>query len=572
MPEPASSSRAIPSPALESPARPLAGLASSIARLARPLASARRRALSAGLVLGLAAFSVGLASCRSEDGSAPTARADGGPGPLDAGPLDAGRDDAGGGGPGEAWTYAYVAPDGPPVELLRGERWRRHWIEDVRPYWITPEAVGVPEGNFPTFRGMDGSLQGSTERRPRMLGRQTYVYAIGYLLTGEARLLELARAGARWLLDHARDADRGGWHARLDETGAPAATRDPKLAQDTAYCLLGLAAWYFVTRDPEAEAAILEARDLLFDEARYWDAAQRRIKDGLDPTLSVEVDAEGDQGWELVAQLDPINAFLLLSQPVLREPARRAQLLGDLETLARTLVERFWSNGLFWGVHNQQGRYGARHVDYGHTLKTYWMLLEIDKRLPEHPLSDFLAAHARRQLERAKDQANGRWAKRPRTETVNELGSDWWIHAEADQLAAVLDWMDHDDRDWLARTQSSWLEDYVDDAEPVREVIPSIKANGDRAWGWRWTDTAKCNEWKNGYHSTEHALVLYLAGRHQEAATATLHFAVAEDEVERFEARPYVFRGTVASRTPAERLELGGRSLRHVEVGFVEIH
>src|SRR5207237_2819978 len=94
--------------------------------------------------------------------------------------------------------------------------------------------------------------------------------------------------------------------------------------------------------------------------------------------------------------LDPINGFLLLAQPVLSDAGRREQLLGDLRTLGRTLIDSFWQDGIFFGTQSGKGSFGANHVDFGHTLKSYWMLLQIDKRLPEHPFSGFVADNVHR--------------------------------------------------------------------------------------------------------------------------------------------------------------------------------
>lgn len=85
---------------------------------------------------------------------------------------------------------------------------------------------------------------------------------MSFALTGDVCLLRRAELGVRWRLDHAVDA-HGGCHAQLRADGTP--IDGAKTAhQDLSYCMLGLAAWYFVTRDAEAEVALLSARDLLF--------------------------------------------------------------------------------------------------------------------------------------------------------------------------------------------------------------------------------------------------------------------------------------------------------------------
>lgn len=514
-----------------------------------------------GLALGLCACS----GSDTEDAGAP----DSGPvddagGLADAGPADSGAR--------PVVEYTHVPPPADSVpDVLKGDRWRDHYVQDLMPYWTMPEAFGTPEGNFPTYRGMDGTLQGATERRPRMLARQTYAYSVGYMLTGQPRLLQLAHSGARWLMDHAKDEARGGWHARLTSTGE-AAGNDPKTAQDTAYCMLGLGAYFFVTRDPEVEAVILETRDLLFSDV-YWDAQLNRVKDAVSADLSTEVDVENDGGSELVAQLDPINAFLLLTQPVLSDPARRQQFKEDLRRLADVMVSTFFSDGIFWGVHNKQGQYRTKHVDFGHTLKAYWMILEIDKRLDDHPFQALVLDNVHRIVDLAYDEPNKLWSKRPIASTQVDHGSDWWIFAEEDQIAATLNMLDGRYIPELSNTADGWLKHYVDDfMQSPGEVIPGITRTGNRVYNWPSADTAKCNQWKNGYHSSEHALVMYLTGRYLEDAQADLHFAVPAADSSSFEARPYFFHGTEVARVEGATLAVGAATLQGVQVSFSEMY
>lgn len=506
------------------------------------------------------------AACASDPG--PDAGAAGDATVADAGSSDAEAPDAetvDGSAP-----YTYVAPPTTPApEFLQAERWKTHFADDLRPYWMLPDAFGQPEGNFPSLRDMTGRAIPGGVRHPRMIARQTFAYAMGFALTGEPRLIELAHAGMRWLAERARD-PRGGCHARLDATGAP--IEDVKTAQDLEYCALGFAAYHFAARDPAAERELFALRDLLFDPTKYWDAENQRIRDAMSADLTREVDVEGDGGWELVAQLDAMNGFLLLAQPVLSTPERRAQFLGDLETLGQSLVRHFWSAGIFWGVHNAKGRYLTKHVDFGHTLKSYWMLRETDKRLPGNPFRLLLEAEARRMLDRAYDRPNGRWAKRPSDETSVEYGSDWWQYAEADQLAASLDMGGGALEDVRAETQKRWVQDYVDRTRPAREVVPSIRRNGQWVFGWRDTDTAKCNEWKSGFHSVEHALVAYLAGAWREGTPAALHFAIPRADVDTFVARPYVFQGTELDRAVVGTATVGGEARAIVRVRFERLY
>ncbi|MEO1337323.1 MAG: AGE family epimerase/isomerase, partial [Myxococcota bacterium] len=466
--------------------------------------------------------------------------------------------------------YPYVQASADPVPAARqSETWVSHIRDDLMPYWTSDIAMGSPVGNFPTNRGMDGRVAGDSRRYLRMLSRQTYAYSIGYLVTGDPQLLTLADAGARWILDHGWDEANGGWYQQLRSTGTPV-PNGPKYAQDTAYAVLGLAAYYFITRDPASEEAILRTRDLLFDPERFFDEETGRIVDGMNAELSAEIE-HADAGWELVAQLDPINAFMLLVQPVMSDSSRRSQFLADLRQLSEVMWTEFFSDGIFWGIAQNQGRYRTRHVDFGHNLKAYWMIREVDKRLSDAPFFDRLAENIDAQVLRAFDDTEGRWAKRPINAEQVEYGSDWWIYAESDQLAATLSLSNTSYNPILAQTQAAWLEDYVDDQ--YGEVFPNIRRNGAAAFSWGPADTAKCNLWKSGYHSMEHAVMMYLVGTYLEEKNAVMHFAVPASATDTFVARPYFLRGTEVSRTAADAaVTVGTRELVPVSVEFNQIH
>ncbi len=467
-------------------------------------------------------------------------------------------------------AYSHVEPTLSTVPAaLTPQTWIDHLENDILPYWRQTEARGTPVGNFPTERTMIGTPTSSTDRRPRMLSRQTYAYAIGYLLTGDPELLRLAHAGAQWLLDHVPDDTAGGYHSLLDQNGQPTGN-EAKSAQDTAYVMLGLAAYHFVTRSPAAEAELLKGYDLLFDPTTYFDADNQRIRDGMLADFSGEWDRFDDGGWELVSQLDPINAFMLLAQPVLSNPADRELFLSSLRTLSETMIRDFWQDGIFWGIHNRKGAYGTHHVDFGHTLKTHWMILQVDKRLDDHPFEAFLDDHAPAGVAAAFDADNGRWAKRPTSATAVEYGSDWWIYAEADQLAATLA-LQNGAPTYVDDTAANWLTDYVD-TRPEGELIPGIRRDGNPVFNWPPWDTAKCNLWKNGYHSSEHALMMYLVSSYFSNQAATLYFAVPAADAQTFIARPYYLDGEETGREVLDPVDVDGTPLTRVRVVFERLY
>jgi mannose/cellobiose epimerase-like protein (N-acyl-D-glucosamine 2-epimerase family) len=282
------------------------------------------------------------------------------------------------------------AQDGMPRsnEVSTGSVWMDHMVQDILPFWTSDQALGSPAGNFPTDRSVSGLADDSTDRWPRMLGRQTFVYSLGYLMTGNPELLEYAAAGTDYLLENAR-AEDGTWYETISASGSPW-PNTPRMAQSTAYALMGPASFFFVTRNPEAESAIIETRNLMFNPDYYWDPEDECIVDGLTMPAGSRVYLTAG-GHELVAMLDQINAYMLLVQPVLSEEADRGIFLDDLELLGSRIVDLHWEDGVFWGVSSQHGNFRSRHVDFGHTLKSYWMLYNINNRLPHRPFDQLIS-------------------------------------------------------------------------------------------------------------------------------------------------------------------------------------
>jgi len=243
-------------------------------------------------------------------------------------------------------------------DLPSGERWKEHLEKDLLPFWTVPDALGTPRGNFPTYRCNDGRLidperpcpeaqdprglvkEGLEEQYVRMMGRQAYFYGVAYHLLGDPALLELARDGVDYLRRHALSPGTGSAATRLRD-GEPAGPPDlERTAQDLAYAQVGMAMYYYLTRDPEVLRDIVRLKHHIFEN--YWDEGFGMMR--------WTVRGEDRERKELVAQLDQVNAYLLLLTPILPEP-ERGQWKADLVRLAGVLRRRFFSprEHLFFG-------------------------------------------------------------------------------------------------------------------------------------------------------------------------------------------------------------------------------
>lgn len=450
-----------------------------------------------------------------------------------------------------------------PDELPSTVRWREHLVSELLPYWMSPAAQGSPVGNFPTFRCNDGSAllpeapcaelseHGWIVRElgrdyTRMKSRQVFVYGVAYHVTGEEKYLLLAQAGVRWLREHAyehtTDSVISYW-----EGGKPGPPAGQRTTQDLAYAQLGLAFYYYLTRDPEVLADLVRVQRHVME--RYWDpnlgGGQLRwvLEDGNTP-------GEAER-QELVASLDQLNAYLLLVAPLLEDPALAAQWRGDALRLAHVIKDRYFApeHGLFWGtLHEPERKLGSRHTDFGHSIKALWMLYLAGHTLGDEALVAFARPLVAPLLARAA-QPSGCWASGLRADGSLDAGSQWWVVAELDQAAATLALREPAEAGrapaayarYLPGSYQCWLTRFVD------------KVGGD-TWPWipaSWTPELyarggppKAFHWKSGYHAAEHALIAIITTAGLRGERLPLYFAFAKPPAAG-RIQPYYYRGTI---------------------------
>jgi mannose/cellobiose epimerase-like protein (N-acyl-D-glucosamine 2-epimerase family) len=454
--------------------------------------------------------------------------------------------------------------------LPDGQRWLDHLNQDLLPFWTMPEALGNPIGNFPTYRCNDGSLFNPAKPCPeladpdpsvagiikldrdytRMKNRQVFAYGIAYHLTGNPEYLRLAKAGTDWLRRNAIERKNGrilGAYTYFSEPGhVPGPDIAQRTSQDLAYAATGLGFYYYLTRDPAVLKDVVALKDYIF--RTYYDS-------GRDILTWVKVpspDGDKTNQLELVGQLDQVYAYMMWLTPTLPEPLR-TQWKTDLQHLARIMVGQFFSprESMMWGAITDTAtrRLGTDHTDFGHTVKTLWLIYEIGKLNDDAALMDFGRVHAARILERAYIERTGSWARRIDAQGKLDEDKEWWILCELDQVAGTLGLLDPGYARYLPRTYDYYFTYMVDHEH--HEV-------------WHWVNAVddqpnrripKQHSWKNSLHSFEHALVGYMVGQQMHAEPVTLYFAFSrlppEDRI-----APYFFQGKVNS---VDRTESGYR-------------
>lgn len=448
---------------------------------------------------------------------------------------------------------AFAADDTLPT----AQEWRTHLESDLMRFWMTPQAMGV-DGHFPTYRCNDGSLFDAAKPCSelsegargvvyldrdylRMQSRQVYGYGVAYQVTGDEKYLELCRKGAQWMMKNGFEQVDGALvPVSFWKNGKSMPRPQQRTSQDAAYSLTGLGFYYVITRDPEALRYVKAVRDYIF--ANYWDNGQRIIRWVNENFMDETADR-----WELTAQLDQVYAYMIWLTPALppqdQEPWKR-----DLIRLAHVMKDVFYAGdcgpnpspacGLFWGdgTPTHPRAVGQRHTDFGHSVKTMWMIYTVGKRYGDKELEDFGRRGALQILEWAYDRQAGSWLRAP-----GDANREWWAMCELDQTAGSLGLENPAHARYLATT-FRWYRTHMVD-QKYGEVWHLTSPDGTPD-----LTLPKQHAWKNNMHSTEHALVGYITAAQMAGQPVTLHFAwSAQPDPKTI--KPYVYEGTVSKVT-----------------------
>ncbi len=433
-------------------------------------------------------------------------------------------------------------------DLPDGRRWLRHLTDELLPFWTSEAALGDPIGNFPSTRCDDGSRVDRANPCPEVgrnpwlmmnrnyvvsMSRQTYGYGVAFHLTGDPRYLRYARAGVSYLQRHAFDRQNGGtfayWDGDARRWGPEPAYRNP---QELAYALLGIGFYYYLTRDPDVLPDILAAKDYIF---RRYDNPRL---DALQWMLESTGDARATDK-RLVAQLDQLNAYMVLLTPLLPEP-QRAEWQRDMVRLARVLMNGFYSpeDNLFFMRANSPDEVSSREAetDFGHTIKAFWMIRFVGLMAGQPELVEFAEVNGSRALERAFLADTGSWASTVRRGGRLNPDKDWWMYAELNQFAATMALKDPAAARYLPATTGYYFEHFVDHEHG--EVWTALDAATNRPPP---NVLPKAWPWKSAYHSFEHALVGYIAAQQLRGEPVTLYYAFGRTP-DSTTIHPYFFR------------------------------
>jgi mannose/cellobiose epimerase-like protein (N-acyl-D-glucosamine 2-epimerase family) len=455
--------------------------------------------------------------------------------------------------------------------------WVQHLQRDILPFWETQVALGDPVGSFPTFRCNDGTVANPQapcaefltapdwirsamgRQYVRMISRQIYLYGVAYHLTGDPKYLHWARAGVRYIVDRAVNKNTGDVVSYW-VNGSPAVDPADQTSQDLAYSLVGLSFYYYLTREADLLQPMLRIESYI--RQHYYDPHLGLYRQAL-------------KGWEadrleLVSQLDQANAYMLLLTPLLRQPDQQ-RWRTELSQIAQIIRGRFYdpASTMFLGLLDPKAKSGdcvfARDdTDFGHAIKTYWMLYFMGHVLNDGGLVNFARDKAPGVLARAFLPATGSWATQPTCgaapDNLNRT-STWWMSAELDQAALTFGIGNRDLLSYIPKTNDFWLKHMVDprygevwDEVTLPDFVPRLP---------------KVHLWKNGFHTAERVLIGYIATSAIRAEPAVLYYAFQGCKLPA-DVHPYYYDGRVTSHAETPLPDMPG--FCQAKVTFSGIH
>lgn len=242
-----------------------------------------------------------------------------------------------------------------------------------------------------------------------------------------------------------------------------------------------------------------------------------------------------------------------------------------MKKIADILITQFYSEKyqFFWGTENESASMslGTDHTDFGHSVKTFWVILKIGELLGEPFYVEFARSRIDKILRQAYIPETGAWARRFNEDGTLDTDKEWWILAELDQAAEILSIHDPSYYEYLNTTQRYWLDKMVD--HEYGEIWHMVSGKDDKPM----IQYPKVHNWKTSLHSFEHALFGYMTAAQIKGRSFELYYALPEwERVSHRTVAPYMFFGNVRAIENAEKAECLPDSKEVYKITYNGIH
>lgn len=387
--------------------------------------------------------------------------------------------------------------------------YRLQLAQQVFPYWYDT-AIDWQRGGYVLADDGRGNRGDARDKQLVSQARMVWGFALAHrigLSDGRRDYLKAAQHGVRFLLEHFRDAEQGGYFWKTDLEGKP--LNDRKNLYGESFVIYALVEYFRAGGEKEA---LQHALDL-------YAAIQRHSHDPVHGGWGEHYTRD----WQLVtAQDDRVevelagkksaNAHLHWMEALteLYDATRDPSVKASLEEALR--INRVWfyppdpAAATFHREFNWAPVRGGRSdgLSYGHNVEFAWLMIRAERVLGQEPSWSHFEAHLDHALAHGVDhERGGLFYTGAGNEAARNRDKVWWSQSE--WMAALTDALRHEENP-AYRAALTQLIDFLD----RHQIDP---ADG------IWFDTvgedgspkrpAKAHNWKANYHDVR-ALVKFI--------------------------------------------------------------
>jgi mannobiose 2-epimerase len=386
---------------------------------------------------------------------------------------------------------------------------RRELIEKIMPYWYDT-TVDWKEGGYlladDAVRKAPPASEKQLVTQSRMIWGFSHAHRKG-LGDGKRDYLKAAQNGYRFLIDHMKDPQQGGYFWATDVHGKPVNER--KIVYGEAFVIYGLVEYYRASGKKEALDRAMEQFRVL--QARAYDATNggwiehfdRDWKPMLKPVPEAIVEVGGFKSAN--THLHLMEAFAELYDAT-RDPEVRKAVEESLKINMRYFYppdpgKSCFHRQLDWSPVTLPSSAG---LSYGHNVEFAWLMIRAEEVLRRKPSWTHFNAHIDHALKYGYDhQRGGLYSRGSDDQPATDTDKVWWVQSE--MLAALTDGLQNKpNAEWSDALDSllKWIQ--TKQADPKDGIwIDTLTADGKVKSG------GKAHNWKANYHDVR-ALVKFV--------------------------------------------------------------
>ena len=335
------------------------------------------------------------------------------------------------------------------------ERTERYLTETLLPFWI--ERSPDPEhGGFLSYFDCQGRATGETTKtllmQLRLLYTMSAAHRAGY---GDGQCLELARAGADFLLEHYWDEEHGGWIWIADRDGRPTVTA--KVGYGQCFGMYAFGEYFLASGDPRGREAMLRTHAAVAEKMAdrehggYFEIMERDWRPAKPGRF-------GGDRKSFDVHMHMMEALTTVFEVTGEEP-HREELLGVIELLRGRMFDPRTGAGLMqfardfrplppirfaveWGSDEEpEGEtFPPDNTCYGHNVEFAWLLLRAADvaGIPRASCAELVLKIADHSLEHGIDpEYGGVYIDGPLAGPASNRHKQFWQQAEV--LIGMLD-------------------------------------------------------------------------------------------------------------------------------------